>query len=55
MKKLSLVFALIASVSLPIIAADVPAAGSAAPAVSLPNQEGKTVSLDRYKGKWVVL
>lgn len=43
-------------VALPVcMAADVPAVGSAAPAVSLPNQEGKTVSLDQYKGKWVVL
>src|SRR5277367_3480509 len=32
-----------------------PVAGSAAPAFSLPNQEGAQVSLDQYKGKWVVL
>src|SRR5277367_4097859 len=32
-----------------------PAAGNPAPAFSLPNQEGAQVSLDQYKGKWVVL
>ena len=32
-----------------------PSVGQAAPEFSLPSQEGKTVSLDQYKGKWVVL
>lgn len=32
-----------------------PAVGAPAPAVSLPSQEGKTVTLDQNKGKWVVL
>jgi peroxiredoxin Q/BCP len=32
-----------------------PVAGSAAPAFSLPSQEGAQVSLNRFKGKWVVL
>jgi|SRR5580658_125227 peroxiredoxin Q/BCP len=32
-----------------------PAVGSPAPAFSLPNQEGVQVSLDQFKGKWVVL
>jgi thioredoxin-dependent peroxiredoxin len=32
-----------------------PAAGSPAPAFSLPNEEGAQVSLDQFKGKWVVL
>ena len=32
-----------------------PAAGAKAPAFSLSNQEGKTVSLDDFRGKWVVL
>jgi thioredoxin-dependent peroxiredoxin len=36
-------------------AGDVPAVGAKAPAVSLPNQEGQTVTLDEFKGKWVVL
>jgi len=32
-----------------------PAVGSPAPAFSLPSQEGAQVSLDQFKGKWVVL
>ena len=32
-----------------------PAVGTLAPAFSLPNQEGAQVSLDQFKGKWVVL
>ncbi len=36
-------------------AAEPPAAGAKAPAVVLPSQEGKTVTLDEFKGKWVVL
>src|ERR1017187_4150440 len=32
-----------------------PAVGTPAPAFSLPNQEGAQVSLDQFKGKWVVL
>jgi len=32
-----------------------PVAGSHAPAFSLPSQEGAQVSLDQFKGKWVVL
>lgn len=37
------------------VAADMPAVGDKAPAVSLPTQEGSTVTLDQFKGKWVVL
>ncbi len=36
-------------------AAEIPAAGTKAPAVSLPSQDGATVTLDQFKGKWVVL
>ena len=36
-------------------AADQPAVGEKAPAFSLPSQEGSTVSLEKTKGKWVVL
>jgi thioredoxin-dependent peroxiredoxin len=36
-------------------AAELPAVGRKAPAVSLPNEEGQTVTLDQNKGKWVVL
>ena len=32
-----------------------PQAGQPAPTFTLPNQEGQPVSLDSYKGKWVVL
>ncbi|MGA8272556.1 MAG: peroxiredoxin [Candidatus Sulfotelmatobacter sp.] len=32
-----------------------PVAGTQAPDFSLPSQEGTQVSLDRFKGKWVVL
>jgi len=33
----------------------VPQVGQAAPTFTLPSQEGTSVSLDSYKGKWVVL
>ncbi len=32
-----------------------PAAGQAAPAFTLPSQDGTPISLSQYKGKWVVL
>ena len=35
--------------------APMPAVGQAAPTFTLPNQEGQPVSLDSYRGKWVVL
>jgi thioredoxin-dependent peroxiredoxin len=35
--------------------AALPEAGQTAPTFTLPNQEGSPVSLDSYKGKWVVL
>ena len=35
--------------------AAIPEAGQPAPTFTLPNQEGTPVSLDTYKGKWVVL
>jgi peroxiredoxin Q/BCP len=34
---------------------DIPASGSAAPGFTLTSQEGKPVSLDDFRGKWVVL
>jgi peroxiredoxin Q/BCP len=49
---------LLTLVALFVVAADQPqppAVGNPAPAFSLPNQEGAPVSLDQYKGKWVVL
>ncbi len=36
-------------------AATMPAVGQAAPTFSLPSQDGTPISLDQYKGKWVVL
>jgi thioredoxin-dependent peroxiredoxin len=36
-------------------AAQVPVAGTNAPMFTLPNQEGVNVSLDQFRGKWVVL
>jgi len=59
MKRLSLTFApvLLASavVASSALALNPPAAGAKAPAFSLSSQEGKTVTLEGNKGKWVVL
>ena len=38
-----------------MFAASVPSVGSSAPAFSLTSQEGTTVNLKDYRGKWVVL
>ena len=55
----SLAAALVAAFTmLPAHAADdaaMPAAGQAAPAFTLPSQDGSPISLSQYKGKWVVL
>jgi thioredoxin-dependent peroxiredoxin len=56
MKSLALV--LLAFACFAFMAADQPqppAEGTSAPGFSLPNQEGAQVSLDQFKGKWVVL
>jgi peroxiredoxin Q/BCP len=37
------------------MAQNLPQAGAIAPAVSLPSNDGRQVSLNDYKGKWVVL
>jgi peroxiredoxin Q/BCP len=58
MKIVSMLLLTLVLASLFAVAADQPqppAAGSPAPAFSLPNQEGVQVSLDQFKGKWVVL
>jgi thioredoxin-dependent peroxiredoxin len=54
----ALAVALAASVSTAAKAADdssMPAVGQTAPTFSLPSQDGSPISLDQYKGKWVVL
>ena len=58
MKSLPVLAAVIALFALAPIAADQPQPpqeGSHAPEFSLPSQEGAPVSLDQFKGKWVVL
>ena len=35
--------------------APMPAAGQMAPTFTLPSQDGTPISLDQYRGKWVVL
>src|SRR5271163_1934419 len=58
MKILSVLFLTLALTAPFAVAADQtqpPTAGSPAPAFSLPSQEGAQVSLDQFKGKWVVL
>ena len=55
LRALAPVLLLAAAVASRPAAAEPPAVGTKAPAVSLPNQEGQTVTLDQNKGKWVVL
>jgi thioredoxin-dependent peroxiredoxin len=53
-----LFFLFLGLIALAAVAADQPqppAVGSQAPSFTLPNQEGAPVSLDQFKGKWVVL
>src|SRR5580692_10994230 len=58
MKTLSLLFLTLVLAAAAAFAADQPAPpaeGTPAPAFTLPSQEGAQVSLDQFKGKWVVL
>ncbi|MGA2375461.1 MAG: peroxiredoxin [Candidatus Sulfotelmatobacter sp.] len=56
MKNFSVLLLTLVLASASAVAADqTPVAGSPAPAFSLPSQEGAQVSLDQFKGKWVVL
>src|SRR5271156_5811329 len=58
MKTLLLLFLTLVPFLVLAVAADQPeppVAGSQAPDFSLPSQEGAQVSLDQFKGKWVVL
>jgi peroxiredoxin Q/BCP len=41
--------------ALAVSAAEMPAVGQMAPAVALPSQDGGTVDIKSFKGKWVVL
>ena len=50
----TLVFSLALGANL-LAAAEAPQVGQAAPGFSLPSQEGSTVSLKQFQGKWVVL
>lgn len=45
------------ALSIPMMASapDMPPIGAVAPAFTLPSQDGSPVSLDAFKGKWVVL
>jgi peroxiredoxin Q/BCP len=52
---LLLVLALAAFCSVLADTPSIPAEGSKAPEFTLPSQEGAQVSLDQFKGKWVVL
>ncbi len=52
---LALCFSLFFLISLVSFAASRPEAGKAAPEFSLPSQDGSTVNLKDYRGKWVVL
>ncbi len=58
MRAFSILFLTLILAALYTVAADQPQppnAGTLAPTFTLPNQEGTQVSLDQFKGKWVVL
>jgi len=59
-KSLSLALAALLVAAISIVAAHaaddtMPAQGQTAPAFTLPSQDGSPISLDQYRGKWVVL
>jgi peroxiredoxin Q/BCP len=58
MKSRTIALIALFTIAIASFAADVPpvpAEGTKAPAVKLPSQDGKTVSLKQFAGKWVVL
>jgi len=58
MNRFTLFFLILITASVLAVATDAtppPAVGSPAPTFSLPSQEGGQISLDQFKGKWVVL
>lgn len=50
-----ILFTLLMLISLPALAGTLPVEGKPAPAFTLPDQNGKQVSLEEFKGKWLVL
>ena len=49
-------FALFAMLAvLPLAAAEMPQVGQTAPEFSLPSQDGSTIGINQFRGKWVVL
>lgn len=58
MKSATILLLIICLAAMVALAADMPqppTAGTPAPGFTLPSQEGAQVSLDQFKGKWVVL
>jgi len=55
MKRILCLAAPLLALSLSLSAAEPPAVGAPAPAFTLQSQEGKTLSLKDFQGKWVVL
>jgi peroxiredoxin Q/BCP len=55
MRNICFGFVLTLGLALAASAADMPTVGQAAPAVALPSQDGGTVDIKSFKGKWVVL
>jgi peroxiredoxin Q/BCP len=54
MKKINFaLFAILAA--LPLAAAEMPQVGQTAPEFSLPSQDGSTIGIKEFRGKWVVL
>jgi peroxiredoxin Q/BCP len=55
---LAVVVAIVAAIPFVVVRADdqtMPAVGQSAPTFTLPSQTGEAISLDSYRGKWVVL
>jgi len=55
LRNLCVAFSICAGLGLAASAAEVPSVGQVAPAVVLPSQDGSTVDLKNFHGKWVVL
>lgn len=55
MKKLLPLFVFAMLVAIPLLAADFPKVGAAAPSFELTSDQGKVVKLSDFAGKWVVL